>query len=141
MRRILAVGCCALILTFGFVAGTAHMHESADHHEDSRGVHLDHIHVDDLDDHGHGYASSDEGDEEQVRFGVRHDAHHEGDVVYLDAAAVRPLGSRLRLIPATVSAGVSIDPHLVVTQRDEAIPDQPGDPPLTSRLRPRAPPA
>ena len=132
MRRILAVGCCALILTFGFVAGTAHMHESADHHEDSRGVHLDHI---------HGYDSSDEGDEEQVRFGVRHDAHHEGDVVYLDAAAVRPLGSRLRLIPATVSAGVAIDPHLVVTQRDEAMPDQPGDPPLTSRLRPRAPPA
>jgi hypothetical protein len=141
MRRILTLGCCALLLTFGFIAGAAHVHESADYHEDSRGVHLDHVHLNDLGDHGHGYDGSDEGDVGQARIGEKHDAHHDGDVVYLDAAAVRSLGSSVRLTPASDSTGVVIVPPLVVAHCEQAMPGQQRDPPRRSRIRPRAPPA
>jgi len=139
MRRILALGCCALYLVFGFVAGAAHLHESADHHAESRGLHLDHSHLGSADhDHHLGHGSSDDDD---VRFDSRHVGHHgEGDVLYLTATALRSLDSN-RLMPAIVSVGVTIDPSSATSDHDEALPGPPRDPPRKNPTRPRAPPA
>ena len=125
MRKILALGCCALYLAFGIVAGAAHWHESADHHAESRGLHLDHAHLGDTDDHEH----------------PGHPSPHDGDVLYLSATALRSLDSSVRLMPATVSVGATIDPPAAMSERDEAAPGQQRDPPQENRIRPRAPPA
>ena len=51
MRRILALGCCALYSLFGSVAGLAHVHESDDYHEASLELPLDHGHLSEPGDH------------------------------------------------------------------------------------------
>jgi hypothetical protein len=130
MRRILALGCCALYLAFGFVAGAAHLHGSTDHHEETRGLHLDHVHLGDSDDRGHDH---------QRRLG--HESTHDEDVLYLSATALRSIDSSLRLMPATVSVAATIEPPGAMSDRDEAILRQPRDPPRKNRPRPRAPPA
>jgi hypothetical protein len=125
MRRILALGICALYLTFGFVVGAGHMHASVDHHEASHGLRLDHAHLGDPSHHEH----------------ERPAGHDDGDARYLSATAVRPLDSSLRMTPAVVSVGVTIDPPAAVSNHVEAISGQPRDPPRKRRPRPRAPPA
>ena len=81
MRRTIALGCSALYLVFGFMAGLAHVHESADHHQNSRGLHLDHGHLNDSGDHDfhhdqhHGHSHEATGSHEE-----RIDARHEAEV-------------------------------------------------------------
>jgi hypothetical protein len=128
MRRILALGCCALYLAFGFVAGAAHLHESADHHAESRGLHLDHTHVGNSADH-----------QQEPR--IENESSHDGDVVYLSAPALRSIDSGVRLMPATVAVGATIDPPSTISDWDQEMPRRPRDPPRTTRIRPRAPPA
>jgi hypothetical protein len=128
MRRLLALGCCALYLAFGFVAGAAHLHESADRHAESRGLHLDHTHSGHSADH-----------EKERKLG--NESRHDGDVLYLCAIAIRSIDSSLRLMPATVSVAATIDPPGPMSDRHEAILRQPRDPPRKNRPRPRAPPA
>jgi hypothetical protein len=142
MRRILALGCCAAYLVFGFVAGAAHVHESADHHEDMRGLHLDHAHLGESSDHGpaghHEHGSSENG---HVRVDVRHVGHHDGDALYLTATALRSLDSGLRVMPSIVSVGGTIDPPASSSIRSDELPGQRRGPPSNGPTRPRAPPA
>jgi len=132
MRRILALGCCVLYLVFGFVAGAAHLHESADHHAESRGLHLDHAHVGHATGHEHGSSA---------HFDARHVAHHDGDVLYLSATALRSLDGNTRLMPATVAVGATVDPPTATSDHDATRPGHSRAPPRSSRTRPRAPPA
>lgn len=142
MRKILVLGCCAVYLTFGFVAGAAHVHESADHHEEMRGLHLDHAHLDDSADHrreghvGHGWPEG--GDR---RIDARHVGHHDGDALYLTAKALRSLDSGLRVMPVTVSVGATIDPPTGSSDRTDELPNQLRGPPRKGPTRLRAPPA
>ena len=136
MRRILALGCCAAYLVFGFVAEAAHVHESADHHEDMRGLHLDHAHLGEASDHEP--VSPENGD---VRVDARHVGHHDGDALYLTATTLRSLASGLRVMPATVSVGGTIDPPALISVRSDELPNQWRAPPGNSPARPRAPPA
>jgi hypothetical protein len=142
MRRLLALGCCAVYLVFGFVAGAAHVHESADHHEDMRGLHLDHAHLGEAADHEpaghHEPVSSENGD---VRVDALHVRHHDGDALYLTATALRSLDSGLRVLPATVSVGATIDPPGLISVRSDELPDQLTGPPRNGPTRLRAPPA
>jgi len=128
MRRVLVLGCCALYLAFGFVAGAAHLHEAADHHAELRGLHLDHTHL--------GGAAGHEQERQ-----LEHESPHDGDVLYLSATAVRSLDANVRLMPAMVAVGTTIDPPSTMSDRHEALPSQPRDPPPRIRTRPRAPPA
>jgi hypothetical protein len=126
MRGIFVLGCCALYVAFGFVAGAAHLHESADHHAELRGLHLDHVHL------GAGH--------EQERH-LEHEPPHDGDVLYLSATALRSLDANVRLMPATIAFGATIDPPSTMSDRDDALAGRPRDPPPRIRTRPRAPPA
>jgi len=132
-RGILALGCCALYLAFGFTAGVAHVHRAADHHDQSRSVHLDHAHV---------TAGPGEHRHEVPRDGmidVRHVGHHEGDAVYLDAAALHvPMDARV--LPAVVSAPPAVDRPVVAAEIRLARPSRPRDPPAKIPPRFRAPP-
>jgi hypothetical protein len=142
MRRLLALGCCAVYLVFGLVAGAAHVHESADHHEESGGLHLDHTHLGE--DAGHEPAghhepvSPENGD---PRVDARQVGQHDGDVIYLTATALRSLDSGLRVMPATVSVDAAIDPPGWISARSDELPDQLRGPPRYGPTRPRAPPA
>lgn len=142
MRRILALGCCAAYLVFGFVAGAAHVHESADHHREMRGLHLDHAHLGQASDHEpaghHQHGSPENGD---VRGEARHVGHHDGDALYLTATALRSLNSSLRVMPATVPGGGTIDPPALISVRSDELPNQRRGPPRNGPARPRAPPA
>ena len=142
MRAILALGCCGLYLAFGLTAGFAHLHESDNHHAESRGLHLDHAHLGDLADHGHGrhfgHESPHAGD---ARPDSPHIGHHDDDVLFLNTPALRSLDPTLRLLPATVSVVATIDCSWPMSGGDEATPAQPRDPPPGSPARPRAPPA
>ena len=140
MRRFLALGCCAVYLAFGFVAGAAHVHESADHHEETRGLHLDHVHLggSHKQESHLGHGSSEDGD---ARIDARQVGHHDGDALYLTATALRSFDSSLRLMPATVSVGATVDPHSASSDRDETMPDQMRGPPRKGPTRPRPPPA
>lgn len=141
MRGILAITCGAVYLAFGMLAGAAHLHESADHHAESRGLHLDHAHVGDAAAHGqkdHLEHHSHDGD---APLAQRHFAHHEGDILYLSATTMRSSGSHHRLLPAIVSFGAADEPPEAMSIRDVVIPGPPRDPPRTNRIRPRAPPA
>ena len=113
MRRLLVLGCCALYLSFGSMAGLAHVHASADHH--------DHDH-----DPGHG---------------PRHTDHHDGDAVYLEATAARSLDRSVRPMAAIVSVDAWADPPLGASNCVEAVTSQPRDPPQKFPPRLRAPPA
>jgi ABC-type Zn2+ transport system substrate-binding protein/surface adhesin len=127
MRKLLVLGCCALYLSFGSMAGVAHVHESADHHDGARGIHLDHGHLSDSSDHDH--------DDHH-----RHTDHHDDDAVYLEATAARPLDSSVRLMPAVVSVDAWVDPPSRPSNCDEAVTSQPRDPPRKFPPRLRAPP-
>jgi len=142
MRRLLALGCSAAYLVFGFVAGAAHVHESADHHEDMRGLHLDHAHLGEASDHepaGHHEPGSPENG--NARVDARHVGHHDGDALYLTATALRALDSGLRVMPATVSVGGTVDPPALISVRSDELPDQLRGPPGDGPTRSRAPPA
>jgi ABC-type Zn2+ transport system substrate-binding protein/surface adhesin len=130
MRRLLVLGCCALYLSFGSMAGLAHVHESADHHDGSRGIHLDHGHLSDSSDHEH------ENDHDR-----RHTDHHDGDAVYLEATAARSLDSSVRPMTEIVSLDAWVDPPSSTSNCDEAVTSQPRDPPRKFLPRLRAPPA
>jgi hypothetical protein len=144
MRRVLAVGCCALYLSFGFVAGLAHVHESADHHDEPRGLHLDHGHLGESADqrrhheHTHDHAH---GGDRPARTTARHADHHDGDAVYLSAAAARVLDSSVRPMPASVYVGTVTDPPLPVSKRNDVVTARPRDRPTKTPPRLRAPPA
>lgn len=142
MRRVVAIVCCAAYLAFGFVAGTAHVHEAADHHESMRGLHLDHDHLGGASghrhDHHHRHAPTDEGD---VGLDAAHVAHHEGDALYLTVTAQRTLDSSPRVAPAMVASGATIEsPTRVAMRRYERSEPMRG-PPEFRRTPPRAPPA
>jgi hypothetical protein len=142
MRRLVALGCCALYLAFGATADLAHVHQSADHHEESRGVHRDHRHLSaPVDHHHHGHHEHGDVEQGELPIGARHAAHHEGDVVYLTATAVRSQQSIARTMPAIVSTGTAIEPSLPVTSREGVPATQPRDPPRKIPPRLRAPPA
>ena len=142
MRKILTLGCCALCLTFGFVAEALHVHESADHHEESRGLHVDHMHLGDSSEHSLEHQQGNESPRhDDSRLGVVNDGHHDGDALYVSGPAIRSFASSLRLMPATVSVGFATEPPSAMSDSDQAMPGQPRDPPRKSRLRPRAPPA
>ena len=141
MHRILALGCCALSLMFGYGAVAAHWHELADHHPGSQGLHFGHVHLTDPTDHEHEHHLRHEPSHNRdTHFDVRH-GHHHGDLVYLSTTAVRPLDSKHRSTHATVSVSATIDPAAAMSHCHAATPDQPGDPQQESPTRPRAPPA
>ena len=118
------------------------MHESADHHEESRGLHLDHAHLGKAADHEPAgrpepIAPKNGG----VGIDARHVGHHDGDTLYLTATALRSLDSSLRVMPATVSVVTTIDPPELSSVRSDELPDQLRGPPRKGPTRPRAPPA
>jgi len=134
LRGILALGCCALHLAFGFTAGLAHVHGAADHHEQSRGLHLDHAHLTgDPGEHRHDAPRDLEVD-------TRHVDHHEGDAVYLNATAASVLASA-RVLPAVLPALPAVDRPLGTPEIRMARPSRPRDPPPKIPPRLRAPPA
>jgi len=133
MRRLLALGCCAVYLAFGFVAGAAHLHEAADHHQEMRGLHLDHSHLGEALHVPHENGNA--GDE------TRHVGHHDGDAFYLTVTALRSFDSGLRMMPATVSVGATIDPPSLISIRRDERSDQLRGPPRRGPTSPRAPPA
>jgi len=137
------MGCCALYLGFGFVAGMDHVHESAGHHEESRGLHLDHGHLSSSGDHDHQHHDRTHGgtDERAPGFDARHASHHDDDAVYLNATATRSVDPGARLAPAIVSAGTVVDPPSSRFGRDEAMSGSPRDPPRKIPPRLRGPPA
>jgi hypothetical protein len=142
MRRTLALGCGALYLVFGFMAGLAHVHESADHHQEYRGLHVDHGHLNDSGDHDHHHGHSREaasGHEEQIH--ARHADHHDGDAIHLNTTASLTLDSNARVMPAIVSASTVIDPPSSSSELDETFSRQPRYPPRKIPPRLRAPPA
>ena len=128
MRKILALGCCALYLAFGVVAGMAHVHESADHHEESRGLHLDH-------DHAHEAAS-----DQTLRIAAATVQHHGGDAFYLNATATQSVDPGSRETPAIVSDGSALGPPALVPDRVESGSGPPRDPPCKTPPRLRGPP-
>ena len=142
MRGILTLGCCAAYLVFGFVAGAAHVHESADHHEDMRGLHLDHTHSGEVADHGPaGHDEPGPPENGDVRVDARHVEHHGEDALYLTLTALRAHDSGLRVAPATVSVGETIVPPASISVRSDELPNQRRGPPPDGPTRPRAPPA
>ncbi len=137
MRRLLALGCCAAYLAFGFVAGAAHVHESADHHQEMRGLHLDHTHLGETVDH-HEPESPENGD---ARFDAQYVGDHDGDALYLTATARCTLDPCLRVMPAIVPVGATFDlPSLIFVRGDE-LSDHLRGPPRNGPTRLRAPPA
>jgi len=140
------VGCCALYLAFGFVAGMAHVHESADHHEEPRGLHLDHGHLGESKGHDHHHEHPHDrthgvAGDHAARIAGRHADHHEGDAVYLNATAARSFDSSVHPTPEIVHVGAVIDPSSPASPRDDAVTTQPRDPPRKNPPRLRAPPA
>lgn len=142
MRRLLALGCALAYLAFSVVAGAAHVHEAAGHHDEMRGLHLDHTHVGDVSrdpsGHDHHHAPSEDS---RPRIEGRHVDHHEGDALYLAMTAQRALDSGLRVLPAMIAVGATMEPSSrTSTSRDETPRHLRGPP--QRRLTPsRAPPA
>ena len=134
MRKAVAIACCALYATFGSMGGLAHVHDSADHHEESRGLHLDHAHFGNSGAHGH----SDH--QHSATFDFRHVEHHEGDAVSLTTDAANP-GQNTRVAPAIAAARRAIEEpsrsSTTVAQR----PNSPRGPPNGNPPRLRGPPA
>ena len=130
MKKFLALGCCAVYLAFGSVAGAAHVHEASDHHDEMRGLHIDHAHVDVAS--GHEHAPSDDAD---------HIEHHEGDALYLTVTAQRSIDPGPRVLPAMSVVCATIDTAMPVSKRRTGEPDPPRGPPGKGPTPPRAPPA
>lgn len=142
MRRLLALGCCAAYLAFGFLAGAAHVHEAAGHHDEMRGLHLDHTHV--------GMGSGHEGavrheagppHDGGAHLDAQHIEHHDGDALYLNATAQRSVDPGLRLLPAMVAVGAILDPPATVSVYRNELSDPLRGPPRTGPTAPRGPPA
>jgi hypothetical protein len=142
MRRLLALIFGSAYLAYSVMAGAAHVHDAADHHDQMQGLHLDHAHVDDAwtDPTGHHHHHPAPPDEGQPRFETGHVDHHEGDVLYLTMTAQRSLGSGLRILPAMTAVAVAVEPpSRVCTSRIEVSEHLRGPP--RKRLTPsRAPP-
>ena len=139
MRRIFVGGVCALYLAFGSVAGLAHVHGTAGHHDESRGLHLDHAHVEHHGDRHHDGSRKDR-DDAGAQIDSRHVEHHASDTVYLGQTAVRSLPN-LRVLPAVVSVGPTIDSPVLASETESVRPGRPRDPPGKIPPRLRAPPA
>ncbi|NIM02257.1 MAG: hypothetical protein GTN89_16140 [Acidobacteria bacterium] len=107
MRRLGAIACCLACLAFGLVAGAPHVHEAGDHHDEMRGLHLDHTHPGEAP-HGHHHGFHDHGHGES-QTGVRHVEHNHGDAVYLTVVASRTVGSGPRDLPVTVSVVATVE--------------------------------
>lgn len=142
MRRLLALGSCAAYVAFGFVAGGAHVHRAADHHEEMRGLHLDHAHLAEGSGHeavdNHEPSAPDGG---EARLDAAHIGHHEGDALYLTVTAQRSFDPGLRVLPAMVVVGATIDAPRLPSVRLDELPDQLRGPPRNGPTPPRAPPA
>lgn len=141
MRRLLALGCGLAYLAYGVVAGAAHVHEAADHHDELRGLHLDHAHVGDewndpTGDHDHGPL-----EDGQLQLGDRHVDHHEGDALYFTMTAQRSLGSGPRVMPAIIVVEATFDPPILVSTSRIEVSDQLRVPPQARPTPSRAPPA
>lgn len=142
MRRLLALSCCALYLAFGSIAGVAHVHRAADHHDEMRGLHVDHAHL--------GHATRHVSDEHHQRARSKpsesrveglHVAHHDDDALQLRVTARRLSDPGLRVIPATVVATATVDaPSFVSLRRGESS-DPLRGPPRECPVPARAPPA
>jgi hypothetical protein len=143
MRTILVLGCCVANVAFGLLAGAAHVHDSAGHHDLVREIHFDHAHLGGAADHapaGSDHAAR-SGDGER-HAGERHVEHHDGDARYYLTSSARCLpDSSLRAIPANLSAGVAIEPPPFVAVRVSESSDPPRGPPGTEAAPARAPPA
>ena len=134
MRRIFAVGLCAWTLTLSSVASLAHVHETAGHHEEVRGLHVDHAHLDH--DHGESPTRRDTGPQADNRR-IDHDAD---DAVYLAGSAARLL-SDIRVLPAMQSVGPALDRPKQSSWCERTRLRQPRDRPEKIPPRLRGPPA
>lgn len=131
MRRVLAIGCCALWLGFGSLAGLAHVHHSYDHHDDSRGFHLDHSHLAHAEDHDHG----------DLHLTPDHHVNHHGEnVAYLSDGAIRAAHGA-RLLPALVPAAPTVESTASSAEALTGRPCKPREPPERFLPDLRAPPA
>lgn len=142
MRRLVALSCCALYLAFSFGAGTAHVHRAADHHDEMRGLHLDHAHFGHGTDHGpDGHHEHTHSEPSEHRVDGLHVAHHDGDALELNVTARRMSDSGLRVTPATVVTTVTVEaPSFVALRRGESS-DPLRGPPSRGPFPARAPPA
>lgn len=122
MRRLVALSCCALYLAFSFVAGTAHVHRSADHHDEMRGLHLDHAHNGPRTDHGPAsHHDHPRREPSASRVAGLHVAHHDGDAFQLTVTAHRLSAPGLRVMPATVVTPATVAaPSFVSLRRGES---------------------
>lgn len=142
MQRLLAIGCCALYVGFGFVADLAHVHEAADHHAEMRGLHFDHAHLGAASDHDSaGHHAPPSSERRGAPTDARHVGHHDADVLYLAVAANRALDAGLHAMPALVSSHGTTDPPAAGSARNDEPADRLRGPPRKGRTRPRAPPA
>ena len=137
MRRILTLGLCALYLAFGSVAGLAHVHGPSGHHEESRGLHVDHAHLKHADDHAHEHTGDGDGG---ALLAHGHVDHHDGDAAEVSASAVR-WHPNVRSLPAIVSVGSVIDRPSLTRKTAGEGPSHPWKPPRKIPPRLRAPPA
>jgi hypothetical protein len=136
MRRLVVLGGGVAYLMFGVLSGAAHVHESADHHAQARGLHLGHVHL------GHAAGHEPEGHRRNSdrRATARHVEHHDADAVYLTATVLAP-GSGPRAMPATVSVGAALDPPVSMPLGADERPRWLRGPPRRGPTPPRAPPA
>jgi len=142
MRKIVALGCGVLCLTFGSVAGAAHVHEGAGRNAGTPGLHLDHIHVGEGRDHGpHAHHRSTRSRSDESRVERRRMDHQGKGAVYLRVSSYRLVDYGIHLTFATVATKTTIDPPPALalgrTERSDPLRGPPG----TSPIPPRAPPA
>jgi len=130
MRRVLAIGCCALWLGFGFLAGMAHIHHSDDHHDWLGELHLDHNHLAHAADHDHGQTPGIDTEEAD---------HHGHNVAYLNESAVRVVQSS-PVLTALIQAAPIVESPFSRAEISTPRPGKPREPP--EKLLPplRAPP-
>ena len=141
MRTLIALSCCVLTVAFGFVAGAAHVHRAADHHDDMRGLHLDHAHIGHGTDHGHERHARHSHTSPGESVGTIHLEHHDRDVLHFDVTARRLSDPGLRVMPATVAAAAKVDPPSSVSIRRAVPPEPLRGPPGEGEVPARAPPA
>ena len=142
MRKPMALSCCVLYLAFSSIAGSAHVHRAADHHDELRGLHLDHGHIghateDDPGRHHHP-RSSEPG---EARTKGLHIEQHDGDALELRVTAQRPSAPGLRVMPATVVMSARVEAPSFVRCRSTESSDPLRGPPCRSPVPARAPPA
>ena len=144
MRRFLALGSGAVYLALGFVAGAAHVHEAGDHHDEMRGLHIDHAHVGAATGRGHAHPhphGSAPAHDAGTPVDADHVEHHEGDALCLTVTAQRSIDLGAGLSPAWIAVGRTIDDVVPVSVRLTREADRPRGPPGKGPTPPRAPPA